>query len=140
MNAELTAAERRELPDQISTLSERAAAKAREIEAAEHQIEELSDDVTAGKAGAKAAVLKLTAAVSESSIERNAILNTMAKLQARWDDDQPNRAREAEEARRASAQARAVAFMNTPRELDNKVAEIVQLVLRREEGWQTARA
>ena len=129
MTAELTAAERRELPDQIGSLSERAAAIAREIETAERAIEDLSDDVTAGKAGAKASVLKLTALVSEAAIERNAILNSMAKLQARWDGDAPARAREAAAARKAKATEIALRIVTPSAKVDELLAEAVSVCL-----------
>lgn len=139
MTAELTAAERRELPDQIGTLSERAAAKASEIERAERQIEELSDDVTAGKAGAKASALKLTAFVSEAAIERNAILNSMAKLEERWKGDAPFREALAVQKRREEARSRALKVLEASDEADAALRAFVAALKKRHDAAEGMR-
>ncbi len=134
MSAELSAAERREMPDQIDALSQRAAAKAREIEAAERQIDELSDDVTAGKPGAKASVLKLSASVSENAIERNAIVNTMTKLQARWDGDAPFRQALADAERRKKCLAAIGISVERAKTVDAKALELVAAIVAHQES------
>ncbi|AOG07804.1 hypothetical protein BSY19_2677 [Bosea sp. RAC05] len=134
MTAELSIAERREMPDQIDSLNQRAAAKAREIEAAERQIDDLSADIAAGKAGAKASALKLAALVSETAIERNAIVNTMSKLQARWDADGPFRQSLADAERRKRCLAAVAVSVEKAVAVDQAARDFVAAIVAHQES------
>lgn len=130
----LTKTERDSLLTELDEFNTRLVEKQRDREVVASKKAAMARDVVTGKAGAKAAALKLDDTDRELVIEIAALETAIAGSQQRWDDDAPHRERELKEMRRADAQSRALKVLEASEEADAALRAFVAALKKRHEA------